>query len=83
MKKTVNFEQSLKELEDIVHKLEDGELTLEESLEMFQKGVNLSGVCTKMLDEAEQKVNMLVKQKDGEFAVQAFGVKQEEADGEF
>lgn len=55
-----NFEESISELEEIVRKLEDGELSLEESIEYFQKGVELSKLCNKKLDEAERKITMLL-----------------------
>ena len=59
------FEESLKKLETIVDKLEKGDLPLEESLRLFEEGVDLSAVCKKELDEAEGKVQMLLKQRDG------------------
>ena len=70
MSEQFHFEHAIKELEDIVHKLEEGELTLEESLDLFQKGVVLSKSCSKMLDEAEQKVSVLIKEKDGTISEQ-------------
>lgn len=60
-----SFEDSLKNLEGIVEKLEKGDLSLEESLKLFEEGVGLSSVCKKELEEAEGKVQMLVKQRDG------------------
>ena len=60
-----SFEESLKKLESIVEQLEKGDLPLEESLKLFEEGVGLSAVCKKELDEAEGKVQMLVKQRDG------------------
>jgi len=59
------FEDSLKKLETIVDQLEKGDLPLEESLKLFEEGVGLSAVCKKELDEAEGKVQMLIKQRDG------------------
>lgn len=59
MSKTVKFEKSLADLEKIVAQLEKGELTLEESLKQFEKGVGLAGQCEKMLNDAEQKVETL------------------------
>jgi len=58
------FEQALTRLEGIVSKLEDGELDLEESLRLFEEGIRLSHFCSKKLDEAERKVEILVKEKD-------------------
>ncbi|WHH59637.1 exodeoxyribonuclease VII small subunit [Petroclostridium sp. X23] len=68
----MDFEKSLKQLEDIVRKLEEEELTLEQSMELFQQGVGLSKECSKMLDEAEQKVSLLIKDKSGEISEQTF-----------
>lgn len=70
----MNYEKSLKQLEDIVHQLEDGELTLEQSMELFQQGVILSKECSKMLDEAEQKISILIKDKDDKISEQPFEV---------
>ena len=59
------FEHSLKKLEAIVDKLEKGDLSLEESVKLFEEGVELSAACKKELDAAEGKVQMLMKQRDG------------------
>lgn len=59
-----NFEKSLAELEEIVSKMEQGDLSLEESLDAFEKGVKLSKDCQKALKNAEQKVNKLVEKGD-------------------
>jgi exodeoxyribonuclease VII small subunit len=56
------FEAALKELEEIVSKLESSELPLEDSLELFEKGIRLSRLCTKKLTEAEKKVDLLLKE---------------------
>lgn len=61
---TVNFEQSLKELEELVEKMEGGDLSLEDSLKYFERGVTLTRNCQKALAEAEQKVQILL-QKEG------------------
>jgi len=58
------FEQSLKELEQVVADLEKGDLTLNKAIENFEKGIELSKVCGKKLDEAEKKINILVKKED-------------------
>lgn len=60
-----SFEESLKQLESIVGKLEHGDLPLEESLRLFEEGVKLSDACKTDLETAEGKVQMLLKQKDG------------------
>ena len=60
-----SFEESLKKLESIVEQLEKGDLGLEESLKLFEEGVTLSTSCKKELDEAEGRVQTLVKERDG------------------
>jgi exodeoxyribonuclease VII small subunit len=67
-----SFEQSLKKLETIVEQLEKGDLTLEDSLKLFEQGVGLSAACKKELDEAEGKVQILVKQRDGSSKLEPF-----------
>ena len=61
-----NFEKSIKELEEIVEKLEGSDVSLEESLKLFEKGVTLTKSCQKMLDEAEKKVTVLMASDSGE-----------------
>lgn len=60
---TLHFEAALNELTQIVDRLEKGDqsLSLEDALDQFEKGVQLAQLCQKSLDEAEQKVSMLVK----------------------
>ena len=67
-----SFEQSLKKLETIVEQLEKGDLTLEDSLKLFEQGVGLSVACKQELDAAEGKVQQLVKQRDGSLKPEAF-----------
>ena len=61
----MNLEQSLKELEEIVAKLEDNTINLDESIELFEKGIKLSRQCQKVLDSAEKKVSVLIKDENG------------------
>lgn len=63
--KSLSFEQAVAELEEIVKKLEKGELTLEESIHFFQRGVELTRYCSKKLDEAERSITMLIEGDDG------------------
>lgn len=63
----LKFEQALKRLEKIVEELEKGDLSLEESLKRYEEGIRLSRFCTNKLEEAERKVELLTKNKDGEF----------------
>ena len=67
-----NFEESLRKLETIVGQLEQGDLTLESSLKLFEEGVTLSSACKQELDAAEGKVQMLVKQRDGSVKAEPF-----------
>jgi exodeoxyribonuclease VII small subunit len=71
-----SFESSLKELEQIVQQLEGGDLPLERSLELYEQGVRLYRECQQRLDEAEHKVEILLKGSDG--AVKAVPMKQPE-----
>ena len=59
--KTPDFESALHELESIVGRMEKGELTLEESLQQFERGVLLTRTCQQSLQDAEQKVQILLK----------------------
>lgn len=61
-KDKINFEASIEELDTLVNKLEDGELSLEESLAAFERGIKLTRECQQHLSDAEQKVSMLVGQ---------------------
>ncbi|MBR5223003.1 MAG: exodeoxyribonuclease VII small subunit [Clostridia bacterium] len=56
-----NFETSLKELEDIVSKLESSDISLDEAILLFEKGVNLSDRCRKILENAERKIKTLTE----------------------
>lgn len=67
-----SFEESLKKLESIVEQLEKGDLALEESLKLFEEGASLSTACKKELDEAEGRVQTLVKQRDGSLKPEPF-----------
>ena len=62
----VRFEDALKRLEEIVQKLEKGELPLEESLVLYEEGIRLSRVCHAKLEEAEGRIEMLMKGARGE-----------------
>ena len=72
------FEDAMKRLEDIVQNLENGDLPLENSLEVFEEGMKLAGFCSKKLEEAEQKVSILIKGSNGEYTDRPFGVKENE-----
>lgn len=72
----VSFEAGLKELEGIVKQLESGEAKLEESLLLFERGVKLSRYCSKKLEEAEKKIDMLVKDSRGEYKAVPFEAEE-------
>ncbi|HEX9080172.1 MAG TPA: exodeoxyribonuclease VII small subunit [Desulfuromonadaceae bacterium] len=71
------FESALKKLEEVVKRLEGGELTLEESLKAFEEGVKQAAFCSAKLNEAEKRVEMLLKQKDGSFVHEEFRPDEE------
>lgn len=66
------FEDAVKQLETIVTKLEDGDIPLEESLSLFEQGVKLSRFCAGKLDQAEKKVEILLREKDGSVKTEPF-----------
>jgi exodeoxyribonuclease VII small subunit len=63
--KVKDFESALKSLEEIVGQLESGDLTLDRALELFEDGIRVSRFCSSKLDEAERKVEVLIKTNDG------------------
>ena len=65
------FETSLDELEKVVKELEAGDLPLERSIELFEKGMRLSETCRKQLEEAETRVEMLIR-KEGKIQAEPF-----------
>jgi exodeoxyribonuclease VII small subunit len=69
------FEESLKKLEGIVAQLERGDLPLEDSIKIFEEGVRLSALCKQELENAESKVEILLKQRDGSLKVEPFPLK--------
>ncbi len=73
---TVKFEEALARLEAIVAELERGELPLEDSMRIFEEGIKLSKVCLKMLDDAERRVEILVKDKDGRKRTRPFELEE-------
>lgn len=64
-RKKENFEEALQKLEAIVAKMEEGDLPLEEALKAFEEGVRLAKFCTGKLDEAERKVEKLMRNQAG------------------
>lgn len=78
-KRTPDFEKSITELESLVEKLEGGDLSLEDSLKAFERGVRLTRECQGALEAAETKVEILLQQAGGE-SLQAFDDELEQAD---
>ena len=70
----IKFEDALSKLESIVGKLESGELSLEESLNAFEEGIRLSRICSKQLDEAERKIEILIKGENGQLRIEPFSL---------
>ncbi len=71
------FESSLGRLEKIVQSLEQGDLPLEQSLKLFEEGVKLARICTKRLEDAERKVEVLLKDRAGNLRAQPFEDEEE------
>jgi len=71
------FEEALEKLEEIVRRMEAGDMTLEESLKAFEEGIKLSRLCAKKLDEAERRVDLLLRQED-ELTTRPFAEEQRE-----
>jgi exodeoxyribonuclease VII small subunit len=70
------FEESLKKLDEIVGQLESGNLPLEDSIKLFEEGVQLSAACKQELETAEGKVQILIKQRDGSMKTEPFPPKK-------
>lgn len=73
-----DFENALARLEKIVGELEKGELALEEALQLFEEGIKISRFCNAKLDEAERKVQILLKNETGRLSEETFQLKAEE-----
>ncbi len=71
-KRDSGFEQDLEKLETIVHALEEGGLTLEDALKQFEAGIRLTRKCEKALQEADRKIEMLMRNLDGELEARPF-----------
>ena len=65
--KELGFEAALQKLESIVDKLESGEMSLEDALKQYEEGVRMADLCSKRLNEAEKKIEMLMKTGSGKF----------------
>ncbi len=79
MNKNISFEEAICELEGIVQKLEEGNLSLDEGIKIYQKGIELSNYCSKKLDSAERTITMLVQDKGNRLKEVPFLNEEEEA----
>ncbi|NLK20929.1 MAG: exodeoxyribonuclease VII small subunit [Epulopiscium sp.] len=77
-KKSFTFEESLNRLEEIVELLEQGDISLEESLDYYKEGIELSVFCSKQLEEAEKQVIILQKNAEGKFIEKPFEMTEED-----
>ena len=68
----MKFEESLKKLEKIVEELENGDITLDKAIEKYQDGMNISKQCLDLLNKAEKKVQICLKDKDGKIKIKQF-----------
>lgn len=73
MQMEYKYEEIVERLEQILDQLEKGDLTLERSLELFEEGVKLTKICSKILDEADAKIQILIKDLNGDFTYKDFG----------
>ncbi|MEO7557866.1 MAG: exodeoxyribonuclease VII small subunit [Gammaproteobacteria bacterium] len=78
-KQPLDFENALKELDALVEHMEKGEISLEDSLRDFERGIELTRACQKALQEAEQKVQILME-KDGRMKLEPFASGELTAD---
>jgi len=74
------YEEAITRLEKIIEQLEKGDLTLEQSLEFFEEGVRLTKICSKILDEADAKIQVLTRDLNGDFSFKDFDGGQTKID---
>ena len=72
------FEEALEKLEEIVHRMEAGEMTLEESIKAFEEGIKLARLCARKLDEADRRVELLLRE-EGELVTKPFAGEERES----
>ena len=75
--KKPDFEKSLLRLEEVVQRLESPQLSLDDAMKLFEEGVQLSRECQKQLEEAEGRVEILLKKADGKLAAEPFDPEPE------
>lgn len=76
------FEAALEELEQVVEQLESGELSLEESLAAFEKGVGLVRLCNQKLNDVEKKIEILVRDREGKLQLEELRALSKEGNGQ-
>jgi len=74
------FEQSMKQLEQIVQELESGDLPLEQALKKFEEGMELSRFCSQKLDETERRITQLMQNSSGRIVEKPFPLPDDETD---
>ena len=78
MKKTMDFESNMKELENIVEQMSQNTLSLEKSIELFEKGMSLSKNCSKELTQAQQKIQKIVNSNiEEDVKLEAFSIPED------
>ena len=78
IRKSINFEAAIAELEALVEEMERGDISLEDSLKKFERGIELTRTCQQALQEAEQKIQMLIEKKQGDEIVDVDDLDQPE-----
>lgn len=78
-KKKEKFEEALQKLETIVTQMEEGDLPLEETLKAFEEGVRLARFCASKLDEAERKVEKLMRDQAGKLQTTSFSEEEDDS----
>ena len=74
----ISFEDYLKKLERIVQQLEEGELTLDESVKLYEEGMNISKLCLEKLNKAKQKVEKLIIENGDKYSIKPFSINKGE-----
>ncbi len=75
--KDLTYEDAMNDLEKVVKDLESGELSLDESIKKFEKGMELSKHCSSLLEDAEKKITMLIEKENGEMKEEEFKLTDE------
>ena len=74
----IPFEEYLRKLENIVQRLEEGELTLDESVKTYEEGMNISKICLEKLNKTKKKIEQLVIEGEEKYSTKPFSEKKEE-----